>query len=115
MAFDEKLASTVREILAAHPGITEKKMFGGLCFMLRGNMTCGVMHDKLMLRVSFADYEPLLKKPHVVPMDFTGRPLKGMLYVLPAALKRPADVARWLAISLAYAATMPQKVKKRAM
>ena len=83
MAFDETLADRVRDILAPQPGLGERKMFGGLCFTLRGNMVCGIVGDTLMLRLNETLADEALRKPHVRPMDFTGRPMRNMVYVDP--------------------------------
>jgi len=72
MAYDEKLAERVREQLSPTAGISEKKMFGGLCFLLRGNMCCGILKDGLVLRLQPGRAEILLQRPHTHPMDFTG-------------------------------------------
>jgi hypothetical protein len=77
MAYDEKLAQRVRQALSGQDGIVEKKMFGGLAFMLHGNMSVGVEKDRLMVRVGPDRYDEALARPHARPMDFTGRPMKG--------------------------------------
>jgi len=82
MAFDERLAQRIRQILKGARGVTEKRMFGGLCFLVRGKMCCGVERDHLVVRVGPEQYERALSKPHARPMDFTGRPLKGFVYGL---------------------------------
>jgi hypothetical protein len=112
MAYDEGLAEKVRAVLATKPGFTEKKMFGGLCFLLGGNMTCGIVADKLMLRVNPEETAALLKDKHIVPMDFTGKPAKGMVYVLPAGTKSFKSLAAWVEKSVAFVRTMPGKKKK---
>ncbi|NTV53396.1 MAG: TfoX/Sxy family protein [Candidatus Firestonebacteria bacterium] len=112
MAYDADLADKVRAILATKPGFSEKNMFGGLCFLLAGNMCCGIVGDKLMLRVDPDETAALLKEKHVVPMDFTGRPLKGMIYVLPAGWKRFETLAARIEKSIAFIQTLPPKSKK---
>src|SRR5258706_15151353 len=89
MAYNEKLAERVRQMLVRHryPAVTEIKMFGGLCWTLRGNMCCGVLKDDLVLRMPEPLYEKALREPHVRPMDFTGRPLRGFVYVGPRGSK----------------------------
>ena len=109
MAYDEKLAARVRKALARHKAVAEIKMFGGLCFTLRGNMCCGVERDKLVVRVGAEPYEQLLRKRHVRPMDFTGKPLRGFLYVMPAGLKSRNALALWLERGLRYADSLPAK------
>ena len=99
MAYDEKLADRVRDILEGDPGVSERKMFGGLAFMVDGHMACGIAGDDLMLRLGAEGAEAALQKPHVRPMDFTGRPMKGMGSLRRAAwpsgrLARPLGVSR---------------------
>lgn len=108
MAYDEQLAERVREELQADPAYSERKMFGGLCFMLHGNMCTGVVGDRLMLRVGQAAAEAALEQPHVSPMDFTGRPMKGMVYVDQDGLSGAA-LARWVDQAAAHARSLPPK------
>lgn len=112
MAYDEELAQRVREHLSNHEGITEKKMFGGLCFLFNGNMCCGMTGDDLMLRVHPDDYEKTLTLAGARPMDFTGRPMRGMVYVAPAALSTSRSLRRWLNRALDFVATLPPKPGK---
>ena len=81
MSYDESLASRVREILSSVAGFSEKKMFGGLCFLIHGNMCCGVLQAELVLRLDPKRAQALLSGPHTRPMDFTGRPTKGFVFV----------------------------------
>ena len=81
MAYDEGLAQRIREALTERDDVTEKKMFGGLAFLLGGNMCCGVVGDELMVRVGAAAYSEALTQPYARQMDFTGRPMRGMVYV----------------------------------
>ena len=78
MAFDESLADRIRDVLVARAGVSERKMFGGIAFMIAGNMACGVIGDDLMVRLG-PDAEKALEEPHTRPMDFTGRPMKRRL------------------------------------
>ena len=114
MAYDEKLAARVREALSKKRSVTEKKMFGGLAFMLRGHMACGVVGDDLMARVGPDAYDDALTEPHVRPMDFTGKPLKGMIYVGPAATKNARSLAKWVSRSADFTASLPAKKKTAA-
>ncbi len=109
MAYDEMLAARVRSLLDGRPGYSERKMFGGLCFMLNGNMACGIVKDELMVRLAPETYQDALAQPHVRPMDFTGRPMKGMLYVGPAGIKEDTALARWVDRAAGFAATLPPK------
>lgn len=113
MAYDEALAEKIRMILAARPGFSEKKMFGGLCFLLAGNMCCGILGNRLIVRADPKEIPTLLKQKHTAPMDFTGRPLQGMIYVLPAGLKSFAALAQWVEQSAAFAQALPRKMKNR--
>ena len=90
MAYDERLATRVRDLLAGDPALSERKMFGGLAFMLDGNMCCGIVGDRLMLRLGAELAEQALKRAHVQPMDFTGRPMTGMVFVAPEGLRGKA-------------------------
>lgn len=113
MAYDETLAARVRELLAARDGVDERKMFGGLAFLLRGHMTCGIVGEDLMVRVGPGAYGQALTKPHVRIMDFTGRPLKGMVYVGSAGLRSRAALRRWVEAGVSFASSLPPKAKKR--
>ena len=109
MAYDEQLAERVRRALAGRDGLSEKKMFGGIAFLLSGNMSCGVVKEDLMVRVGPAQYEQALALPHARPMDFTGRPMTGMVYVGREGLRSDADLAGWLRLGVEFAATLPPK------
>ena len=111
MAYDEKLADQIRKMLARHKGITEKKMFGGLCFMLRGNMCCGVDKDRLVIRVGPQYYQKALSEPHARPMDFTGRPLRGFVFVSRGGYKTAPSLRKWLKRSADFALSLPPKYK----
>lgn len=109
MAFDETVAARVRKALGRRAGITEKRMFGGLAFLLHGNMCCGVVGKDLMLRLGEGAARAL-EEPHVRPMDFTGKPLKTMVYVKPGAA-----LERWVGRAVTFARTLPPKgLKARA-
>ena len=109
MAYDEGLAQRVREALAARRDLTEKKMFGGLCFLLGGNMCCGIVGEELMLRVGPDAYEDVVTREHAREMDFTGRALRGMVYVGTDGLLDDADLAGWLAPAVDFAGGLPPK------
>ena len=108
MAYDEKLADRVRDVLETENGVTERKMFGGLAFMVRGHMACGILGDELMLRLGASEAQRALERPHVRPMDFTGRPMAGMVFVGPEGLRRVA-LGRWVGRAVAFVATLPPK------
>ena len=109
MAYDEGLAQRVREMLAEHSGITEKKMFGGIAFLLRGNMCCGVVGDDLMVRVGPGAYEDSLRLPAARPMDFTGRPMKGFVFVGPDGYESDDDLDAWVTRGAGFALSLPAK------
>lgn len=106
MAYDERLAERVRAVLGHRDDLREQKMFGGIAFMVRDKMCVGVTNDDLMVRVSVDDHDVALKRPHVRPMDFTGRPMKGFLYVGAEGVKTKRQVQAWVDRALAYRATL---------
>jgi TfoX/Sxy family transcriptional regulator of competence genes len=106
--YDEDLAERVREELQADPAYSERKMFGGLCFMLHGNMCAGVVGDRLMLRLGEQAATAALDEPQVSPMDFTGRPMRGMVYVDGDGLAGAA-LARWVGEAATFARGLPAK------
>jgi TfoX/Sxy family transcriptional regulator of competence genes len=109
VAYDERLAKRVRAALAGKRGLTERKMFGGLAFMLRGNMCCGVLNDDLMVRVGAAQHEDVLAQPGARPMDFTGRAMKGMVYVGPPGYSDAKRLQAWVDRGVKYASSLPAK------
>ena len=111
MAFDEGLAERVRDQLHEQAGFSERRMFGGLCFLINGNMCCGIVKDTLMIRVGPTAYAELLKRTHAREMDFTGRSLKGMLYIDPPGIAEDADLSFWLKQCLDFAGSLPPKQK----
>ncbi len=96
MAYDEHLARRIRQAFQRRPGFTERKMFGGLAFLFRGRMCCGIVGNDLMVRVAEDEFDAVLRKRHVRPMDFTGRPLKGFVYVSPPGCRTTAALQAWL-------------------
>jgi TfoX/Sxy family transcriptional regulator of competence genes len=110
MAFDEALADRVRAVLAEEDGLSERKMFGGLAFMLHGNMACGIVKDELMLRLGPEGADSALDRPQVRQMDFTGRPMTGMVFVAPAGLEGDA-LGDWVTRAVSYAQALPPKAK----
>ena len=109
MAYDEKLARRVESVIQSKKGITQKKMFGGLCFLLNGNMLCGINDNKLMARVGPDNYHYALKQKHTTEMDFTGKPIKGMIYVLPEGLKRNDSLKKWIDMCIDFVGTLSKK------
>ena len=109
MSYDETLAERITAALFPDPAVTTRKMFGGFCFMYNGNMLCGVINSKLMARVGKDQYEASLKQPHTTVMDFTGRPLTGMIYVEPEGIKTQKQLQAWVDASLHFVKTLPAK------
>ena len=109
MAYDEGLAQRIRELLEEEPALTEKRMFGGVAFLVGGKMAVGIVKDELMVRVGPEAHAASLAEPHVRPMDFTKRPMKGFVFVAPAGFEDDADLARWVARGLRVAASLPPK------
>jgi TfoX/Sxy family transcriptional regulator of competence genes len=109
MALDEALASRVRDVLAARADLSEQKMFGGIAFMIGGNMAVGVIEGDLMVRLDPADAERALAEPHVRPMDFTGRPMKGMVFVDSTGTATDNDLVGWVEAGADFAASLPPK------
>ena len=108
MAYDETLAERVRDILRADPGFTERRMFGGICFMLDGHMCCGIIGSDLMGRLGHEGAKAALARPHVRPMDFTGRPMGTAVYVGPEGLRGRA-LRGWVEKGAAHARSLPPK------
>lgn len=109
MAFDERLAERIRVVLGERSDVEERRMFGGLAFMVGGHMSCGIVGSSLMVRLDPESAERLLSEPHTRPMDFTGRPMRSFLYVDPAALKTLAGLRRWIARAVEAAERRPPK------
>lgn len=112
MPYDEGLAERVREALQDHQGISEKKMFGGLAFMHRGYMFVGILADVLMARVGPDAYPEALSKPHVRVMDFTGKPMKGYVFVDPPGFESDSDLSTWVQKCHRFIQTLPPKETK---
>jgi hypothetical protein len=109
MAFDEGLAERVRELLGPAPGLSERKMFGGLCFLLRGNMSFGVVGSELMVRVGPDAYAETLGLPNAREMDFTGRSMRGMVFVSEDGISEDEDLEDWLQRGMGFAGSLPPK------
>lgn len=105
--YDERLAERVRAALAEHRGVSERKMFGGLAFLVDGKMCVGVLKDELIVRTGAERYLDALKSPHARPMDFTGRVSRGMVYVSPAGVTRGAALKRWVDAGVTAAREAP--------
>ena len=112
MAYDEGLASRIRQVFTGRSDIEEKAMFGGLAFMARGHMCCGLVQSRLMIRVDPDSYDHLLREPDVQPMDFTGRPMRGFLYVNAPGISTASALKKWLARALDFAESQPPKSRR---
>jgi len=113
MSYDETFAGRVRRVIGKKRGAVEKKMFGGLAFMLDGRMCCGIIGRDLMVRVGPERYEEALAKPHTRPMDFTGRPLTGFVYVAPAGYASDVALRRWIKWGADFVSALPVKRGRR--
>jgi TfoX/Sxy family transcriptional regulator of competence genes len=109
MAYDEALAERMRSALPGIPGITEKKMFGGIAFLVDGNMACGVSKDNLMVRIHPEATDTALAQPNVRIFDMSGRPMKGWVLVEPAGIESDDDLKRWVDQGVTFAQSLPPK------
>jgi TfoX/Sxy family transcriptional regulator of competence genes len=109
MAFDEGLAERIRGVLDARSDVDERKMFGGIAFLVAGNMACGVMRDDLMVRMEPEAVAALESEPGVRRFDMGGRPMKGWLLVAPEASADDGDLERWVRRGEEFAASLPPK------
>jgi TfoX/Sxy family transcriptional regulator of competence genes len=111
MPYDEALATRLRLAFAGRTDVSEKKMFGGICILLNGNMLCGIHRDRLMFRVGKALHATALARPGARPMDITGRPMAGFVFVD----SRQCDTRRlksWITLAEKYVGTLPARKKK---
>ena len=106
MAYDEKLADRIRQAVGPRADVAEKKMFGGIAFLLDGKMFCGIVKDDLMVRVGPERYEAALAEAHVRPMNFTGRPMNGYVYVGRGGSRTVKAIAKWVDQGAAFVATL---------
>lgn len=109
MAYDEDLALRLRVAFQDETDVVEKKMFGGMAFMVRGNMCCGVTGSDLMVRVGAEQYDNAISLPHARPMDFTGRPMKGFVYVDGEGVDTNENLKEWVNRSMNFVSTLPPK------
>ncbi|MGZ4224531.1 MAG: TfoX/Sxy family protein [Solirubrobacteraceae bacterium] len=110
MAYDEDLANRIRELILSEPSVTEKKMFGGLAFLINGNMSVSASRlGGLMLRVDSEETDALLCKTHAEPVVMRGREMQGWLRVTPDGVKTRRELERWVARGVDYARTLPAK------
>ncbi len=113
MPFDEQLAERLRDLFGFDPEIREQKMFGGIAFMRRDHMYCGILGDALMVRVGADEYEPALTSAHTRPMDITGRPMRGMVMVDPEGIADAKALRAWVDRGLRFTATLPPKKPRK--
>ena len=109
MAFDEQLAERIRHQLGKRRGVTEKKMFGGVAFLVNGNLCCGVHGQELIVRLDPEQTEQALSKPHTRVFDLTGRPMKGWILVQPKGLATQAALSKWIRVGMKYTSSLPAK------
>jgi len=109
MPFDENLAQLVRKQLRGQAGLAEKKMFGGLAFLINGNMSVGIHRDELIVRVAPEATDAALKEPGARLFDITGRPMKGWLLVGAEGIDNPRSLARWVRLGVEYASSLSAK------
>lgn len=112
MSYDEGLAERIRELFQDRSDVEEKKMFGGLCYMVSRHMCCGIVKDTLMARVGPANYEKCLSRKHAGEMDFTGKALKGMVYVSPEGLESDESLSEWVSLCVSFIKSLPEKKPK---
>jgi TfoX/Sxy family transcriptional regulator of competence genes len=108
MAYNLKLAERIRSKLDGMPFV-EKKMFGGVGYLLHGNMACGVNQDNLIVRVNPEKHAAFLKKPHAKPFDLTGKPMKGWIVVEADGVKTARQLGTWVKEGVEFALTLPPK------
>jgi TfoX/Sxy family transcriptional regulator of competence genes len=114
MAYDESLAARIEEILVDRSDVIQKKMFGGLAFMVRQHMCVGVMDDMIMARVGPQHYAECLQQDYAKEMTFTGKPLKGMVYVEPKGISCDTQLRSWIRQCLNFVDSLPDKKPKHA-
>ena len=109
MAYNIDIEKRISPIVSRWENTELKKMFGGICYLLKGNMVCGIYKDFLILRLGEANAEKHLADRHVRPFDITGRPMKGWIMIAPEGFKKEAHLKKWLREAKNFAETLPQK------
>ena len=110
MAYDERLAERIRRVLDKHRAVTEKKMFGGIAFMLHGHMCCGILKNNLMIRVGHERYQEALVRPHARPMEFFPRhPKKGFVFVGSGGYRTDEALRKWVEQAVEFVSSLPKK------
>jgi TfoX/Sxy family transcriptional regulator of competence genes len=113
VAYNEALAERVRGMLLAVPNVDEKKMFGGITFMVNSQMCCGVLKDDLVVKTGPADFDELVAMPHVRPFDFTGRPMVGIVYVASPGVATDEQLHAWVQRGLDFVKQSPQATPRK--
>lgn len=109
MPYNEDLAKRIRMQLKSRSGLTEKKLFGGIGFLVRGNMACGVHKQGLMVRLSGKDFDRAVRDPSVRVFDISGRPMRGWILVSSAGYASDASLQGWIEKGVAFAKSLPPK------
>lgn len=109
MVYSESLAERIRGIVARRPGLAAKKMFGGVVFLLNGNMLVGVWKNSLIARIGPDDYDDALREPHVGEFDVTGRPMRGWVMVEPDGIENDEQLSQWIERASRFVWTLPRK------
>jgi hypothetical protein len=109
MAYDMILADRIRAKVCRQPGFTEKQMFGGICYMLHGNVCTGVIKDEMVIRQDPSRTDALLQNKHIRMFDFSGRPMKGWFFIHAKGVASDEDLARWAKAAITYARSLPAK------
>jgi hypothetical protein len=109
MPFDERLAKRVRRLLRGEHSLKEKKVFGGLAFMVNDHICCGIVGEDLVVRTGPDSYHGALSQPHARPMDFTGRPLRGFVYVGPRGYHSTSMLRSWIQQGLRFVQSLSPK------
>ena len=109
MAYNESSAERIRNQMKKNKGFVEKKMFGGICFLLNGNMACGIRNDDIIVRVGKDAYEDCLLLPHTRQFDITGRPMSGWVMVSPEGYQSDNELKTWLQRGIDFAKSLPPK------
>jgi TfoX/Sxy family transcriptional regulator of competence genes len=109
MPFDELLAARVRNVIGSYPNLEEKKMFGGICMLINGNMACGVYKNDLIVRVGKESHQKAMSSPNTKLFDITGKAMRGWVMVEPEGCANQEDLKRWIQLGLDFARSLPGK------
>ena len=109
MTYNQTLAERIRSQLGSSDEIKEKKMFGGLGFIVNGNMACGIIGDDLVVRIGPEHYTQALSQPHTRPFDFSGKPMAGWIYVEPVGYEADRELKNWIQQGMKFARSLPPK------